>query len=317
VTVDAREPLSARLSRWGIDENVPITVASPEAFRVVILATLESYFRVHPDGPPAESRSPLSRDDQFANALLRETFGHDIYGDSLTRPGSPGLIDGSVLFETALAPVETGNDDLLRSRFLLLSQLEMIRMDSEDGVMNGREQKLQATRFFDASAGTHYAGLVESCSPALTAVVDPRALRGPSPLPLSLPALQDIADRNHLPVETFVRSLIAFHALATGGVKDASSTPPFVWKRWDYTDAEGALGPVPPRPLGFGFIDYLFEAPVKDLIRADQTIFARTRVDPYLYGDESHPGTLGPDGFMNRILFGNFGASCKLPAPTP
>jgi hypothetical protein len=311
--IDSSESLDARLRRWGFDPLGPIAVDSPARFRALILATLETYFWLHSKEVPAASVSPLDQEDQFTGAVLRETFGHDVYTNSLTHTGSRTLIDGSVLFETAFAPIETTNLDMLRNKTILLSQLEMLRLDGEDGVLNGAEQKLLAAETFDQAAGTRYAAAVRRCSPSPAARIDVKALAGPFGFPVNFASVQDIADRNHVPVETFIRSLVVFHALAISGVKRASTGAPETLDQLTLREAQGGLAAPPPGQFTFGFITSLFDAAVKRQIKLDLGASTSTGKNAFLYGDANSPGAVGPGGFLDRILFDNYGVSCPIP----
>lgn len=303
VFVDPKETLTLRLKRWGVAGHF-VSVDMPKKFQTLILATLESYFRFHYLDVGADHKSALSVDDQFANALMREALGHDIYIRSATLPAAPALSDGSVLFETAFAPVETNNFDLLRDKFLLLSQLEMIRLDEQDHIMNGREQRELAASYFDAAVGTNYADRVRRCGPAPTAIVDLKAIQGPTPPPFSFPDVQAIAAANFMPAETFIRALVVFHALAIQGV----STIHAKYLSGDLHEANATMSPVPPQ--GYGAIDFQFSNPVKQKIKSDLDESTQTGADVFFSGDSQFPGTKGPNGFIEKILFGNFGIDC-------
>ncbi len=308
--IDPVESVDQRLRRWDIDPAGPISVDTPAKFRVLVLATLESYFRLHAEAVPAASESPLDTEDRFAGALFRETWGHDIYTNSLTRPGSEALIDGSVLFETAFAPIETVNLDLIGNKALLLSHLEMIRLDEADGLMNGAEQKRLAAEIFDRVAGTRYAAAVARCSPSLTALIDVNALHGHFKFPVAFADAQDLANRNHVPVVTFIRALVVFHALAAGGVRQAASDPPNALKRMILRETQGALSQAHPKRFEFGFITSLFDSEVKQKLKIDADAMTPAGVGPFLSGDAAFPGVLGPGGFLDQILFKNYGVSC-------
>lgn len=309
LTIDPEESVNDRLKRWGFDPENPISIRGREPFKKVILGTLENYFRLHPDGPPGPNHNPQSKSNQFANALYRTIFGHDLYTPTLTTGESKAVPDGSVLFETAFAAKETGNDDLLRHQDVLLSQLDMIQFDALDGVLNGKELKHKAAYLFDQAAGTHYLDAVTRFSPNRQAVIDPQVLQGPFGFPLTEERQRELAALSGTSLETFTRGNVVFHALTIGSQSMAAENAPANLTEFNRQEAEGALAGPFPGSGRFGFISWLFPAVSKEIMQADLNTLNTTGHDTFLFGDDTHGGAAGKGSFLDSILFDQYGVS--------
>ncbi len=309
LTVDSEETVTDRLARWGFASG-PISVDTPDSFRKLTLASLETFFRLNADHLPSNP-STLSESDKFANAVTRYIFAHDRYNDSDTLGKTAPVADGSVLFETAFAPVETVNDDLLRNKDTLRYHLAMIQLEQVegDGVLTGKPLRVLATEFTDQALGTNIAPRVRELSPARKAVINRGVLTTQGASPFTDAGYNVLAQKSGLSVKDFAAVQLVTHTWASnsGGIsRDSRSIQRF----WNDSALNDALGDTQPPRSSFGFVDWLIAQAVPTAktaltqLRADMDAdFSADPVTAALIGSN---GQGDSDGLIHKLAIEDF-----------